>query len=65
MNILIKIRQIFTTLCGETNPVYQAPLGSHTHIPLKQIMEKSGGVGGGKAVIYENTVHHNFAIFLQ
>lgn len=61
----MKISQILKTLCWETNPVYQATLGSHTHIPLKQIMEEIGGVGGGKAVIYENTVHHNFAIFLQ
>lgn len=41
----MKISQILKTLCWETNPVYQAILGSHTHIPLKQIMEEIGGVG--------------------
>lgn len=61
MNNLIEIRQIFRRF-GENPALFTKLLWVPT-LTHKQITEQIGG--GGGAVIYENMVHHNFAIFLQ
>lgn len=54
----------FWLACYKIRIVYHKCLDSDSYSLSKQIM-KWTGVGVGGKVIYENMVHHNFAIFLQ
>ena len=53
--------------CCKIRIVYHKCLNSDSYSLSKQKMKWTGaeGGGGGGRVIYENMVHHNFAIFLQ